>query len=121
MAAGVEGRRRGAQQQSAARLRQAGRVLGPLVERERTDDLAKSIMDGRFHEQKVHLVASGVRPLVYLVEEAGGRGSHCMADSALEQGVLNTQVGVAQSHVRVWADVKSRQQQLQRQNGDGKL
>ncbi|XP_077536554.1 structure-specific endonuclease subunit MUS81-like isoform X2 [Haemaphysalis longicornis] len=91
MAAGVEGRRRGAQQQSAARLRQAGRVLGPLVERERTDDLAKSIMDGRFHEQKVHLVASGVRPLVYLVEEAGGRGSHCMADSALEQGVLNTQ------------------------------
>ncbi|KAH9382676.1 hypothetical protein HPB48_023232 [Haemaphysalis longicornis] len=40
---------------------------------------------------KVHLVASGVRPLVYLVEEAGGRGSHCMADSALEQGVLNTQ------------------------------
>ncbi|XP_077536358.1 structure-specific endonuclease subunit MUS81-like [Haemaphysalis longicornis] len=67
-------------------------VLGPLVERKRTDDLAKSIMDGRFHEQKVRLVASGVRPLVYLVEEAGGKGSHCIADSALEQGVLNTQV-----------------------------
>ncbi|XP_037501265.1 crossover junction endonuclease MUS81-like [Rhipicephalus sanguineus] len=28
-------------------------VLGPLVERKRTDDLAKSIVDGRFHEQKV--------------------------------------------------------------------
>lgn len=68
-------------------------LLGPLVERKRTDDLAKSIMDGRFHEQKVRLVASGVRPLVYLVEEAGGKGaSHGIADSALEQGVLNTQV-----------------------------
>ncbi|KAH9384998.1 hypothetical protein HPB48_027032 [Haemaphysalis longicornis] len=40
----------------------------------------------------VRLVSSGVRPLVYLVEEAGGKGSHCIADSALEQGVLNTQV-----------------------------
>ncbi|KAK8787386.1 hypothetical protein V5799_022835 [Amblyomma americanum] len=67
-------------------------VLGPLVERKRTDDLAKSIIDGRFHEQKVRLVASGIKPLVYLIEEAGGKSTHCISDAALEQAVLNTQV-----------------------------
>lgn len=67
-------------------------VLGPLVERKRTDDLARSIIDGRFHEQKVRLVASGIKPLVYLVEDTGGKPTHCISDASLEQGVLNTQV-----------------------------
>lgn len=67
-------------------------VVGPLVERKRTDDLAKSIMDGRFHEQKVRLVASGIKPLVYLIEETGGKSTSCISDAAMEQGILNTQV-----------------------------
>lgn len=67
-------------------------LLGPLVERKRTDDLAKSIQDGRFHEQKVRLVASGLCPLVYLVEDAGGNGGGPLPEAALRQAVLNTQV-----------------------------
>ncbi|CAN8000470.1 unnamed protein product, partial [Ixodes hexagonus] len=67
-------------------------LLGPLVERKRTDDLAKSIQDGRFHEQKVRLVASGLSPLVYLVEDAGGNGGGPLPEAALRQAVLNTQV-----------------------------
>ncbi|XP_037500422.1 crossover junction endonuclease MUS81-like [Rhipicephalus sanguineus] len=67
-------------------------VLGPLVERKRTDDLAKSIVDGRFHEQKVRLGASGIKPVVYLIEETGGKSTSCISDAALEQGILNTQV-----------------------------
>lgn len=67
-------------------------LLGPLVERKRTDDLAKSIQDGRFHEQKVRLVASGLSPLVYLVEDAGGNGGGALPEAALRQAVLNTQV-----------------------------
>lgn len=67
-------------------------VLGPLVERKRTDDLAKSILDGRFHEQKVRLGASGINPVVYLIEETGGKSTSCISDAALQQGILNTQV-----------------------------
>ena len=44
-------------------------VLDWIVERKRLDDLVGSIKDGRFHEQKFRLRKSGVKNVVYVVEE----------------------------------------------------
>ncbi|KAK4111879.1 hypothetical protein N656DRAFT_780014 [Canariomyces notabilis] len=44
-------------------------VLDWIVERKRLDDLLGSIRDGRFHEQKFRLRRSGVKNVIYLVEE----------------------------------------------------
>jgi crossover junction endonuclease MUS81 len=44
-------------------------VLDWIVERKRLDDLLGSLRDGRFHEQKFRLRRSGVKNVVYLVEE----------------------------------------------------
>jgi crossover junction endonuclease MUS81 len=44
-------------------------VLDWIVERKRLDDLIGSIKDGRFHEQKFRLKRSGVKNVVYVVEE----------------------------------------------------
>ena len=44
-------------------------VLDWIVERKRLDDLIGSIKDGRFHEQKFRLNKSGLKNVVYLVEE----------------------------------------------------
>lgn len=44
-------------------------VLDWIVERKRLDDLIGSIKDGRFHEQKFRMKKSGVKNVVYIVEE----------------------------------------------------
>lgn len=44
-------------------------VLDYIVERKRLDDLIGSVKDGRFHEQKFRLKRSGVKNVVYIVEE----------------------------------------------------
>ncbi|PKS10652.1 hypothetical protein jhhlp_002407 [Lomentospora prolificans] len=44
-------------------------VLDWIVERKRLDDLVASIKDGRFHEQKFRLRKSGVKNVIYIVEE----------------------------------------------------
>ncbi|CCT62153.1 related to MUS81 protein, repair of UV-and methylation-induced DNA damage [Fusarium fujikuroi IMI 58289] len=44
-------------------------VLDWIVERKRLDDLIGSIKDGRFHEQKFRLQRSGVRKVIYIIEE----------------------------------------------------
>ncbi|CAI4216834.1 unnamed protein product [Parascedosporium putredinis] len=44
-------------------------VLDWIVERKRLDDLVASIKDGRFHEQKFRLRKSGVKHVIYIVEE----------------------------------------------------
>jgi len=46
-------------------------VLDYILERKRLDDLIASIKDGRFHEQKFRLRRSGVKNVVYLLEEYG--------------------------------------------------
>ncbi|KAL9026748.1 MAG: hypothetical protein Q9196_004635 [Gyalolechia fulgens] len=46
-------------------------ALDYIIERKRLDDLISSIKDGRFHEQKFRLRRSGVKNVVYLVEEIG--------------------------------------------------
>ncbi|KAG6003228.1 Crossover junction endonuclease mus81 [Claviceps maximensis] len=44
-------------------------VLDWIVERKRLDDLIGSIKDGRFHEQKFRLKRSGVRNVIYIIED----------------------------------------------------
>jgi len=44
-------------------------ALDWIVERKRLDDLVGSITDGRFQEQKFRLRKSGVRNVIYLIEE----------------------------------------------------
>ncbi|KAI2784837.1 hypothetical protein F4815DRAFT_138173 [Daldinia loculata] len=44
-------------------------MLDYIVERKRLDDLIGSIKDGRFHEQKFRLKRSGIKNVVYIVEE----------------------------------------------------
>lgn len=46
-------------------------VLNYVCERKRIDDLALSIRDGRFAEQKNRLKKSGIRNIYYIVEESG--------------------------------------------------
>lgn len=46
-------------------------VLNYVCERKRLDDLALSIRDGRFTEQKSRLKNSGLKNIFYLVEEGG--------------------------------------------------
>ena len=55
-------------------LRQGGAegdevVLDWIVERKRMDDLIGSIKDGRFHEQKFRLKRSGVKKVIYIIED----------------------------------------------------
>ncbi|KAF5026488.1 hypothetical protein F66182_1410 [Fusarium sp. NRRL 66182] len=44
-------------------------VLDWIVERKRLDDLIGSIKDGRFHEQKFRLQRSGIKKVIYIIEE----------------------------------------------------
>lgn len=46
-------------------------VLDVICERKRMDDLASSIRDGRFHEQKSRLAVLGMSHIYYIVEEGG--------------------------------------------------
>lgn len=65
-------------------------ILPYVVERKRTDDLAHSIRDGRYREQKYRLVETKLR-VVYLIE-AYGKGDWGLAEGALSQAMCNTQV-----------------------------
>lgn len=44
-------------------------ILDWIVERKRLDDLVGSIKDGRFHEQKFRMHKSGIKNVIYIVEE----------------------------------------------------
>ncbi|KAJ5266981.1 DNA-directed DNA polymerase family X beta-like N-terminal [Penicillium angulare] len=44
-------------------------MLDWIIERKRLDDLVGSIKDGRFHEQKFRLRRSGIKNVIYLIEE----------------------------------------------------
>ncbi|XP_022653094.1 uncharacterized protein LOC111246936 isoform X2 [Varroa destructor] len=67
-------------------------VLDCIVERKRTDDLASSIKDGRYHEQKHRLVTCGIRRKIFLVEEHHRFAAGGISDLALLQAQLNTQI-----------------------------
>lgn len=64
-------------------------VLDYVVERKRLDDLASSIFDGRFEQQKLRLLNSGVRRPVYLIEDVGSLRASSLTSSGLAQAVVN--------------------------------
>lgn len=43
-------------------------VLDYIIERKKADDLAASIIDGRYKEQKFRLKISGISNIIYLYE-----------------------------------------------------
>lgn len=75
-----------------ARHRASGReaVLNYVCERKRLDDLAMSIRDGRFANQKNRLKRLGLRHVHYLIEEGGLGDVQRIADmkKALETAIL---------------------------------
>lgn len=52
-----------------------GEVLDYVVERKKADDLAASIIDGRYKEQKYRLKNSGASHVIYLYEGYPSEGS----------------------------------------------
>ncbi|XP_063886225.1 crossover junction endonuclease MUS81-like isoform X4 [Scylla paramamosain] len=69
-------------------------VLPVVVERKRMDDLAASIKDGRFREQKFRLRQCGLSHPIYLVEEHHGSvaAGLSLPEMTCLQAVVNTQV-----------------------------
>ncbi|KAI0136504.1 hypothetical protein BJ170DRAFT_14535 [Xylariales sp. AK1849] len=68
-------------------------VLDWIVERKRLDDLIGSIKDGRFHEQKFRLRRSGVKHVVYIVEEMALDPSNQQKyEEAVQSAMASTQV-----------------------------
>ncbi|EDV45419.1 crossover junction endonuclease MUS81 [Drosophila erecta] len=73
-------------------------VLPYIVERKRMDDLASSIRDGRFHEQKHRLQHCGLQHIIYLVEDYGDNEQLGLPLDSLQQALTNAKV---QAGVRV--------------------
>ncbi|XP_036332334.1 crossover junction endonuclease MUS81 [Rhagoletis pomonella] len=67
-------------------------VLPFIVERKRFDDLASSIRDGRFHEQKHRLRQCGIQNVIYLVEDYGDNEHLGLPMENLQQAIMNTQI-----------------------------
>lgn len=73
-------------------------VLDWIIERKRLDDLIGSIKDGRFHEQKFRLRRSGIKNVIYLVEEFSvthpdsGNGSALKYQEMVASAIASTQV-----------------------------
>ena len=66
-------------------------VLNHIMERKKADDLASSIVDGRYIEQKHRLQECKIQNVVYVVE--GEPSSQCrVSESALRTAVTHTKV-----------------------------
>lgn len=65
-------------------------ILPYIVERKRMDDLASSIKDGRFHEQKFRLKHCRLPNVVYLIEHLGNNRQVGVPEATLSQAALNT-------------------------------
>ncbi|KAH8416782.1 hypothetical protein KR222_004080 [Zaprionus bogoriensis] len=67
-------------------------VLPYVVERKRMDDLANSIRDGRFHEQKHRLRQCGLPHVVYLIEDYGDNEQLGLPLDSLQQALANARI-----------------------------
>lgn len=68
-------------------------LLDYIVERKRMDDLIGSIKDGRFHDQKFRLQRSGVRNVIYIIEEFAMDSDHyAKYDDAVQSAIASMQV-----------------------------
>lgn len=59
-------------------------VLDSIVERKRLDDLCKSILDARFHEQKARLKNSGLADRIYLIESYHGHNNRDVYEQQIQ-------------------------------------
>ena len=67
-------------------------VLDFIIERKRMDDLAGSIVDGRFREQKFRLKNCALKKPIYLIEKYGSMEHLPLPEKTLQQAITNTQV-----------------------------
>ncbi|XP_065066521.1 crossover junction endonuclease MUS81-like [Rhopilema esculentum] len=67
-------------------------VLDFVIERKRMDDLAGSIVDGRFKEQKFRLKSCGLKHPIYLIESYGSMQHMVLPEATLKQAIINSQV-----------------------------
>lgn len=68
-------------------------ALDWIVERKRLDDLVGSIKDGRFHEQKFRLRKSGVKNVLYVIEEFSMSSERVLQfHETIESSIASTQV-----------------------------
>jgi crossover junction endonuclease MUS81 len=73
-------------------------MLDWIIERKRLDDLIGSIKDGRFHEQKFRLRRSGIKNVIYLIEEFAvthpdsASGSGTQYQEMVASAIASTQV-----------------------------
>ncbi len=68
-------------------------ALDYIIERKRLDDLISSIKDGRFHEQKFRLRRTGVKNVVYLLEDiATGQETRAKYYDMVQTAIASTQV-----------------------------
>lgn len=67
-------------------------VLDYIMERKRLDDLANSIRDGRFQEQKLRLMKSGIGNVIYLIEEYNLGDTAANRKGVIETAISSTQV-----------------------------
>ncbi|KAH8267039.1 hypothetical protein KR044_004654 [Drosophila immigrans] len=67
-------------------------VLPYIVERKRMDDLASSIRDGRFHEQKHRLRQCGLPHIIYLIEDYGDNEQLGLPLDSLQQALANARI-----------------------------
>lgn len=64
-------------------------IMPYIIERKRLDDLASSIKDKRFHEQKFRLKQCGIENVIYLIENLNA-SSYGLPFETLTQAVSNT-------------------------------
>jgi crossover junction endonuclease MUS81 len=68
-------------------------LLDWIVERKRLDDLISSIKDNRYAEQKFRLLKSGVKHVVYMIEEFSMNADHFQKyEEMVESAIASTQV-----------------------------
>ena len=77
--------------QTASNLQQKEWVLHFIIERKRVDDLAGSIIDGRYLEQKFRLQKSALQKVIYLVEGDLAQQDK-MSSSHLKTAIIDTEV-----------------------------
>lgn len=67
-------------------------VLPHIVERKRIDDLAQSIKDNRYHEQKARMKNSGIQNRIYLIETYANNESTVLNKDTLFQATVSTMI-----------------------------
>lgn len=68
-------------------------LLDYVIERKRLDDLIGSIKDGRFRDQKFRLTRSGVKNIIYIIEDFSMNADHYQKyDEAVRSAIASMQV-----------------------------